>query len=282
MIPEHLAGYFGPLEPIPTALEPVLPSGGKIEAILFDIYGTLFISGSGDISLAQSRMQAHTNLATLLAKFEINIPPDTLSKRLFQTIKDSHAKSRIKGNDYPEVEIDKIWKKVIGFEGLQPAREFAIEYEVLVNPVAPMPHLVEILAACRTAAVATGIISNAQFFTPLLFPWFLDLDLAELGFDRELLLFSWEWGVAKPSITLFKKAAERLAGLGIDPQNVIYIGNDMLNDILPAHTVGFRTALFAGDKRSLRMRSRDPRCVDLKPDLIITDLIQLAEFLTLS
>jgi putative hydrolase of the HAD superfamily len=49
----------------------------------------------------------------------------------------------------------------------------------------------------------------------------------------------------------------------------------MLNDIYPARKAGFKTALFAGDQRSLRMRSDDPRCRDLTPDLVVTDLGQL-------
>jgi putative hydrolase of the HAD superfamily len=279
MIPEHLAGYIGPLEPIPTALEPVLPAGGKIEAILFDIYGTLFISGSGDISHAQSGARKKAELGTLLRKFDIDIPPDVIQGRFFAAIKDSHEKSRKKGIDFPEVEIDRIWQTVIGIEDRERAGDFSIEYELLVNPVGPMPHLTEVLDACRSAPVATGIISNAQFFTPLLFNWFLDSDLNELGFNPELLFFSWEWGIAKPSIKLFEEAADRLSGMGIARQEVFYVGNDVLNDILPAQATGFRTALFAGDKRSLRMRSGDPRCAGLKPDMIITDLIQLAELL---
>ena len=39
--------------------------------------------------------------------------------------------------------------------------------------------------------------------------------------------------------------------------------------------VGFKTALFAGDGRSLRPRESDDRCRGLSPDLIVTDLRQL-------
>jgi putative hydrolase of the HAD superfamily len=55
----------------------------------------------------------------------------------------------------------------------------------------------------------------------------------------------------------------------------------MLNDILPAQTTGFRTALFAGDKRSLRLRRDNPRCSNLKPDMVLTDLVQLVELLNI-
>lgn len=279
MIPEHLADRFRPLEPIPTGMTPLLPDLWKIEAVLFDVYGTLFISGSGDISLAQSAVQADDSLSALLSKFRIETPPDTLRDQFFAAIRDSHAKSKKKGADYPEVEIDILWQTITGLADLQRVRAFAIEYEILVNPVGPMPHLAEVLAACRSTGTAMGIISNAQFFTPLLFEWFLDAVPGELGFSEELLFYSWQWGLAKPSEKLFNTAARRLSGLGIDPQNTLYIGNDMLNDILPARSAGFRTALFAGDKRSLRLRRDDPRCTSLKPDMVLTDLIQLAELL---
>jgi len=52
----------------------------------------------------------------------------------------------------------------------------------------------------------------------------------------------------------------------------------MRNDILPAKKIGFNTALFAGDARSLRMREDDPECIRTSPDLVITDLIQLLEY----
>ena len=47
----------------------------------------------------------------------------------------------------------------------------------------------------------------------------------------------------------------------------------------PADAVGFQTALFAGDRRSLRLRTEDRRCLDLRPDLVLTDLGQLNQYL---
>jgi len=279
MIPEHLAAALRPLEPVPTGLVPAIPAQADIKAVLFDVYGTLFISGSGDISLAQAAARSDGALAALLEKFNIKIPPHNFQEQFFAAVKDSHARSRQQGIAYPEVKIDAIWQAVAGFEDLARARQFAIEYEVLVNPVGPMPHLAAVLEICRTAGAAMGIISNAQFFTPLLFDWFLDAPPEKLGFSPDLLLYSWEWGLAKPSEKLFETAARRLADRGIGPEKVLYVGNDMRNDILPARSVGFLTALFAGDKRSLRLRKNNFLCAALTPDLVITDLIQLADWL---
>ncbi|MGD8667822.1 MAG: hypothetical protein PVI58_17580, partial [Desulfobacterales bacterium] len=65
------------------------------------------------------------------------------------------------------------------------------------------------------------------------------------------------------------------AAKGIARSSTLVVGNDMLNDIYPAKKMGFQTALFAGDARSLRLRKDDPRCHDLRADLILTDLEQL-------
>ena len=125
----------------------------------------------------------------------------------------------------------------------------------------------------------SGIISNAQFYTPFLFKWFLNSEIKELGFDPGLLFYSYQYEVAKPSPALFNMAAEKLYSKGIQPGSVLFVGNDMLNDIYPAHAIGFQTALFAGDRRSLRLRADDSRCADLKPDLVLTDLEQLIQYI---
>ena len=164
-------------------------------------------------------------------------------------------------------------------EDINIVRQFAVEFELIVNPVYPMPNLAKMLAACRQENLLMGIISNAQFYTSYLFRWYLNSDLKNLGFDSGLIFYSYRFERAKPSPVLFQLAAEKLAAKGIAPSGVLYLGNDMRNDICPAKTTGFQTALFAGDKRSLRLRSEDPRCKALNADLVITDLVQLIRHL---
>ena len=122
-----------------------------------------------------------------------------------------------------------------------------------------------------------GIVSNAQFFTPALFSALLGGDLAGLGFHPRLLFYSYRCGRAKPGRFLFERSREALAAVGVTAGEVLYIGNDMLNDVRPAGEVGFRTALFAGDERSLRRRNGDRRVAGVVPDLVLTDLDQLTQ-----
>ena len=264
--------------PIPTGLKPGGQLAAPVKGVLFDIYGTLFISESGDISIAEENSRISDDLTNLLRKYHIDTPPGIILKSFFNTIRATHKRLRAKGVDHPEVEIDLIWSEVLGINNLQSVRDYAVEFELLVNPVYPMPHLKEILVHCKNSGIPMGIISNAQFYTPLLFNWYLGFELEDLGFFSDLIIFSYQAGHAKPSRMLFDIAVERLSKYNISPQSVVYVGNDMLNDVYPANRVGFQTALFAGDARSLRLRDDDPRCSAVSANLVITDLIQLAEY----
>ena len=267
--------YLRRLAPLPTTLMPQGRLQQKIECVLFDIYGTLFISGSGDISMADKKTPQIDQINQLLSRYAIRKTPQTLLDEFYHAIKTRHQELRRQGVDFPEINIERIWMKVLPEEARSIARQFAVEFELIVNPVYPMPNLARMLAACRHQGILMGIISNAQFYTPYLFRWFLDSDLKDLAIDTELVFYSYRYEVAKPSAVLFKQAAEKLKIKGISPARVLYLGNDMLNDIYPAKATGFQTALFAGDSRSLRLRSDDPRCKNMSSDLVITDLIQL-------
>ena len=119
------------------------------------------------------------------------------------------------------------------------------------------------------------MISNAQFFTGLLFPALTGCSLPDWGCENTLAFLSYEHGQAKPGTYLYELAARELARRGIKPAETLFVGNDMLNDIAPASRCGFRTALFAGDQRSLRMRAGDPRVNGIEADIVITELPQL-------
>jgi len=269
--------YITPLNPIPTSLKKSGKIDRKIKCILFDIYGTLFISGSGDISIAEKKALDAHHLEQLLLKYDIKRKTSAIWNDLFSAIKEKHAELREKGIDFPEVEIDRIWTNVLENNDLDFIRRFAVEFEMLVNPVYPMPHVRELLFACKDSKLLTGIISNAQFYTPYLFKWLMGSDMSQLGFHPELTFFSYEFGHAKPSTFLFQLAVERLNNMNIRKDSVLYIGNDMLKDIYPAKMTGFKTALFAGDSRSLRLREDDSKCKNLSADIILTDLIQVLD-----
>lgn len=274
---EDLRDALTILAPRPTHLKP----GGKLQqqiaCVMLDIYGTLFISASGDIGLTRKESKNTRKLQQLLRKFKIYGSAESIWVDFWGAIQKEHFNLRQSGIDHPEVKIEEIWCRVLGINDLDHAKGFALEFELVANPVYPMPHVKELLCGCRKKKKSLGIISNAQFYTPLLFELLFDADLSDLGFDPELIFFSYQHKHAKPSFFLFKLAVDQLESKNIASETVLYVGNDMLNDILPAHSVGFKTALFAGDARSLRLREDDPRCKNVSPDLVITDLIQILD-----
>ncbi len=278
-----------PMNPKPTGMTTKLTPLLDVRAVLFDVYGTLFISGSGDIGVAKAEYDENAFREALVATGIINREINggvQGTQLLTQLIGKAHEERRRQGVDYPEVEILTIWKAV--FERLakdlpehelswQQLYQFAVEYENRVNPVWPMPGLKEILSTLRARGKILGIVSNAQFYTPLLFHTFLGGSPKALGFDPHCCAWSYQLLEAKPSTRLFKKILDNLERIhNIPAAQTLYIGNDLLNDVWPANRLGCKTALFAGDQRSLRLREGDERCDTVKPDLIIDDLKQLA------
>ena len=289
--------YIVPLDPIPTGLKPSGSPRHPVKAVLFDVYGTLLISASGDLGGirdtgdapdapdaedapdAGENAESRKSIASLLADFGLSLSSEYIIKTYVRTVGTAHERLKNRGTDFPEVQIDHIWRRILGFEDITAARKFALGFELIINPVYPMPGLSDMLAWSSRCGLKKGIISNAQFYTPLMIAYFCGNRPEGMGFDPSLLIYSYQVGAAKPSPKLFGAAAETLARRGIPPENVLFMGNDILNDIFPARLQGFQTALFAGDKRSLRLREGDPCCPGVKPDMVITALSQLPEFI---
>ncbi len=279
------------LVPIKTNLPPKITKFHNIKCVLFDVYGTLFISGAGDISHS-TKEYSKINVNKILDSCNFRVVEKEaggLAENLFfDFIKLSHDKSKAAGCLCPEIDVIEVWesvlstlvsaKKIEGILTLKNVASFALKYEIEKNPVWPMPNLREALEYMSEKDLYLGIISNAQFFTPLYFEAFLKKSLDSLGFQKDLLVWSYEHMIAKPSLGLFNLVSDMLRDkYSVFPQEVLYIGNDMLNDIKPACNIGFRTALFAGDKRSLRTRKDLIDCQGISPDVIITDLIQICD-----
>jgi putative hydrolase of the HAD superfamily len=269
-----------PLDTFPTSFYKKGTLRGKIKAILFDVYGTLFISKAGDIQAARDEAFRNiSEIADLMRKYGVTGSSEDILDKFFNSIKEDKKELVDQGVDFPEVKFENIWKRLLGIKDEDEAKRFSMEYELIVNPVYPMPHLEELLSVCKSKGIIMGIISNAQFYTPYLFISFLEKSFEELGFDHDLMLFSYEMGYGKPSLEMFARAVDLLEKKNIKKEEVLYVGNDMLKDMYPAAKTGFQTALFAGDGRSLNMREDDERCKKLRPDIIITDLIQILEYI---
>lgn len=293
-----------PLLPRPVDLPEVLSRklGRELtpapRAILFDIYGTLLISASGEVGSATDlTADAEAELPAAVAPFAETVRkciPELaaaggdvvgqLHDRYFAAIAEEHAEAKARGTAFPEVVITEIWQKALSGidlsgEGItadrQRVEQIAVVYEQHANPTSAMPGAAETVSALARAGVVLGIVSNAQFYTQLVLEEQLGSSLSEIGFATDAICYSYRIRKAKPSQELFSAALAGLSNRSIEPSQVLYIGNDMRNDVAAAHRAGCSTCLFAGDARSLRLRHGDPFVDSIQPDTVITRLEQL-------
>jgi putative hydrolase of the HAD superfamily len=290
-----------PPPPLPTEWEGLRypGKGGEVpasvfRAVLFDVYGTLFCSAAGEIN-EEGRPGSDGHRDALAGEYAPGLGGADLGAYFKNAIVERH---RAAGVEFPEVRVEEIWDGFLRKYGKKDnansgaslsgkfadtasavavsptdaaspaAMELALRYELAVNPVYPMPGALEIIVKLADGGITLGIVSNAQFFTPLLFEAFFGAPPEKLGFTPELLIYSYKMGEAKPSPRLFGRAAERLGSVGITPERCLCIGNDMRNDVSCALDAGFRAALFAGDGRSLRLREETGK----RPSYIVSRL----------
>lgn len=262
----------------------------NIRAVVFDVYGTLFSSGVGDISLSTVQNRDQT-LKDTLSDNDLTITEtgnqNRFDEQLNKQIRQHQDLRRQNGIQFPEVEIRDVWQdflqELVAADWIQAYQNVDIEtlvidYESRVNPTQAMPSLEHTLNQLKASGKVLSIISNAQFYTPLLFDTYLQKPIEAFDFSDECSVWSYKLKEGKPSQRLYEIAAEKLAAHSqITPNQVLYVGNDIRNDIWPAQAIGFNTALFAGDKLSLRRRENDSDCSHIRADIEITNLAQILE-----
>lgn len=296
--------YLVKLPPLLKKIKPIdiKPTGAKasykkdkdIKAVIFDIYGTLIISASGDI------MQSHYDAgmfehALKWSGFEINVEVKELINihSIFENEVNSGKKNaRLNGIPFPELDIVDIWIRTLSkaekagwitSTNSSDYKLFTFVFELNSNQVWPMPGLKQTLEEIRSKGYPMGIVSNAQFYTPVMMNFFLydqvKGDEFIDGFEKDISVFSYKILKGKPDTAVYRELLDPLKKRGILPGEVLFVGNDMLKDIYAAVKVGFKTCFFAGDLRAYRLRENHPEASKVKPDHIITELSQLNQIL---
>ncbi len=250
--------------------------------ILLDIYGTVLLSGSGEVgsdlrapargavgggaSGDTGREQVGRRFIDTFCELSGTGDGEVLEKIMQhyrEEIRLEHARKRDAGFAHPEVDIIEIWVRVIGGYARAAgagaretergaAAELALLFELWNNPVQVAGGVADLLAYCRQAGIGLGVISNAQFYTPLILEAALGRGLAGLGFDERLLWWSYVGRRAKPDVWMFEQAIGAIAGQ-VGPGEILYVGNDQRNDVTCANKSGMQSCLYYGDERSVRL-----------------------------
>ena len=283
-----------PLEAIPTGAMPSIKNL-KPKAVIFDIYGTLLISASGDVDKAEYNSQMMLNALEAAEILVLDKSASALDRiyAIYQDcLKQHYEQGRREGRPFPEVNIIVVWEDTLRLATQEQLivwtedtdlKLFIFVFELQTNKVWPMPGMQDLIRRLASAGVEVGIVSNAQFYTPVILNHFL-YDIAKEGptvapFQPDLSIYSYQYLRGKPDVALYENLLPGLAKHGLAPKEVMFVGNDMLKDMYCATELGMQTAFFAGDKRAYRLHGEDERTSHLKPDVVITELNHLLEVL---
>lgn len=285
-----------PYHGLGSAVEPHLFQLDGIKAVVFDVYGTLVSSGAGDISFVDEsdRQEELDRLMRSNGKpWTVNTEYQEWHCEYLAAIQDSHQASKLLGVAFPEVDILNIWRALLynwtekgwiildsGMDWDKWIPKIAVEFETTINPISSAPEAFNVLASLRKAGLKLGIVSNAQFYTPIMLEAISSMTMQELGFEKALSVWSFQEGQAKPEKGLYKKLKQQAGkAFQLEPSQILYIGNDVKKDYLPALSMGFKVALYAGDPVSLRHMNCLPDEVEGLQPLILTRWEQLRQVL---
>ncbi|SMG45154.1 HAD family hydrolase [Agreia pratensis] len=118
------------------------------------------------------------------------------------------------------------------------------------------PDAISCLQAARAAGHVVGIAGNQ--------PDGAVAQLRALEFDADFVASSTDWGVSKPSPEFFARIAQRA---DLTPDAILYVGDRLDNDILPARDAGMRTALLRrGPWGYIHARREEANLADIRLD----------------
>lgn len=295
------------------SLEPVeYPSKNEklsdVRAVIFDVYGTLVNYWRPGIDDPANRpnlfKQAFRKVADrfgftpFLQEMDPDaVPEKTLYDLYHGLIALSHEKSVKEDTEFPEVKIEEVWgliilmlkrrgydpSEVLPEDSLELARYCAFCYNFYSLGRGLYPEVVNTLSTLKKNNIELGILSNAQFYTPMDLTLFVReqsrgvFEDYNVLFNPDLTFYSYEYGVAKPNVLLFRKLYEALYEYHILPEQTVFVGNDLVLDIEPAAKAGMRTALFTGDRSSVYFHDKYGEII---PDITFSSWDELPDKLS--
>ena len=192
-----------------------------IKAVLFDLDNTL---------VDFMRMKESCSEAAIHAMIEAGLPLE--EKKATGKLFEMYQKVGI--------EDQKIFEKFLN------AEMGKIDYKILASGIAayrrvksgyltPYPHVRETLIRLKERGLKLGIVSDA----PRIQAW---LRLAEMSLTEffDVVIALEDTGELKPSDLPFKAAIKEL---GINPENILFVGDNPTRDIDGAERIGMHTAL---------------------------------------
>jgi putative hydrolase of the HAD superfamily len=290
-----------PVAELPSA-KPYLVRLPNVRAVTWSIYGTLLAISGGELYLEHpQRFIMKVGLDKTIQEFKMwgamTRKPGQPADYLRKIYADLLAKERSvpsPGEKHPEIAVERVWEALVkrllqkdyqfdaGFYGAlkEFSQKIAYFFHSSLQATACYPGAAATLKNLAAKGLLQGLLADAQCFTIVQLQRGLrcqdptaDLDALT---DVNLRALSHEVRARKPSERLFRPLLAALGTRGILPDQVLHVGSSVAQDVIPARRLGMRTALFAGDKASLQATPAQLKDLPSRPDLLVTELEQLA------
>jgi FMN phosphatase YigB (HAD superfamily) len=277
----------------------------EIRVVLWNLYGTLLALPGGELWFTHPEAFMMTvALEKTVQEFKMwgsmtrkpGQPSDYFG-HLYQQILSEQRMLPSPGEKYPETIADHLWEALIkkliqkeyhfdaGFYGSlnEFSRKVAYFFHASLQGTAAYDGAAVALHEASGRGMLQGLLADAQSFSTVQLQRGLTTQDADTRlkdvFSPNLFFLSFEQRSRKPSEKLFRHAQSTLEELGVEPARVLHVGSSVTRDLVPARKVGFRTALFAGDRLSLQATADQLKDPNSRPDVLLTELDQLAEVL---
>jgi len=286
----------------PVKARPALPKL-PLRGVMWTVYGTLLAIPQGELLFEHPQdFVTEAALDKVIKEFKMwqsmSRKPGAPSAYLRELFRKALQMLQLSTTErYPEVPAERIWDDIV--KKLQQkeytfdvaiygslgdyVQKIAYFYHASIQGVGPYPQAAATLRELHRRGLVQGLLADGQCFTPGQLQRCLRLEDPEAALEEwlppPLRILSAEKRAKKPSETLFRAALQALARHGLEPPQVLHVGSHLTRDIAPAKRLGFRTALFAGDRHSLVATPEQLKDPALRPDALITELPQVLELL---
>jgi putative hydrolase of the HAD superfamily len=199
----------------------------KIEAVIFDLYGTLV-----NILTDESDLSVYDTLCKFLNYYDISFEPEELAARYQES-----AVANLLEHDGPfgEIDIFLVFEEILT-DGLRksPERTMVIWLARLFRSLScrRLGLFPDTLSALEELEKSyhLGLVSDAQWV-------FSEPEISFLGLERffETTVLSSRYFVSKPAPQIYSHA---LKALQLDPAQALYVGNDPRRDVPGPQAIG--------------------------------------------
>ena len=237
-----------------------------IRGLIFDINGTVtdILTNEGDNNL-------YRVVSNFLMYQGIFMPPEKLREMYF----DINKNQRLDGKEeYPEFDAVRLFGKIIEKEateytGKLPKKKLKLLPEIAAElfraaslfQLKPYPDVKTTLKKLKKKYQMAAVSDGQSLWAKA------ELNAVGLAEFFDPLLVSSDFGYRKPDCRLFKKALKKM---DMEPEEVIFIGNDLYRDIYGANEMGIKSVFFKSNQG-------DHTFLSAKPDRTILHFAELEE-----